>query len=111
MLYLGGRGVQGVPQDVARAASLFRKGCDLGNSSACHQGAEIHKRDGSLPDSTRHADLLAKGCDLGRGLACLRLGLMCDVGFGVPKDTARANALFEKGCLFDNEQACKSVRR
>jgi TPR repeat protein len=98
-------------QDPACTAPAYQKGCDLGNEDACHRGAAMHAFNGRQPDITRHVGFLEKGCDLRVGLHCLQLGLIYDVGLGLPKDTARANELFKKGCLFDNEQACEFVRR
>ena len=100
-----------VPQDHARAASLYQKACDLGQPTGCEWGAELTALVGALPDSTRHPAFLEKGCDLGRGRLCHPLALMYDIGFWVPKDTARANELFKKGCLFEHEESCAMVRR
>lgn len=98
-------------EDPTRAASAYQKGCDLGDDGACGGGASLHAHDGGLPDPARHASFMEKACDLEVGLYCLRLGLMYDIGFRVPKDTARANELFKKGCLFENEEACNLIRR
>ncbi len=104
-----GHGV--VDQDYERAASLYQKSCDLNDVNGCDAGARLHGHTGSLPDSVKSAAFMQQGCDLGYGLACLKLGLMYDVGFRVPQDTARANVLFKKGCMFENEEACKLIRR
>jgi TPR repeat protein len=57
------------------------------------------------------AAFMQRACDLEDGYICMRLGLMYDLGLSVPKDTARANVLFKKGCLFHHADACKMVRR
>jgi TPR repeat protein len=104
-------GYGGAPQDRARAASLYQQACDLGQASGCEMGAELTATAGFLPDSTRYRGFLKKGCDLGRGRLCYPLALMYDIGYWVPKDTARANELFKKGCLFEHEESCGMVRR
>jgi len=104
---------EGVPQDYARADSLYERACNLGNARGCVRGIDLHDptRGGERPDPVRAAVFMQKACDLGTGVICFKLGLLCNPGLWVPKDTARAHELFMKGCVFDSKEACDMVRR
>lgn len=103
---------EGVPRSYARADSLYERACNLGLSRGCEDGMELND-----PSSTgrrniiRFAVFAEKACEGGNGDACVRIGVLYDVGLGVPKDTARANKLFKMGCAFENQRACGMVRR
>jgi TPR repeat protein len=100
----------GVPQDYTIADSLYEHLCDAGNGRGCERGANLHTQGAVLEDLTRWTSFMLKDCDLRHGDICLKLGLMYDIGMWVPKDTARANELFKKGCIFGNEEACGLAR-
>jgi TPR repeat protein len=44
------------------------------------------------------------------GDACYELGMLFENADGVPRDLARAAALFKKGCDAGQQQACGRVR-
>lgn len=50
--------------------------------------------------------LLDALCELGNGPSCNSLGIHFGDGTGVPKDTARAQALLDKGCAAGEGMAC-----
>ena len=94
MVYANG---QAVPQDFARAASLFQKACDGGAAIGCKNlGVCFHEGKGVTQDLSRAAVFLEKACDGGLVEGC---GILSDLyadGRGVPKDLARANAILER---------------
>lgn len=106
----GGR--WGFERDSAKALSLHERGCALGDSGGCMELAVLHHPGkGAHPDAQRWAASMEKVCDDNRGDVCLQLGLHYDLGLFVPKDTAHADELFKKGCLYRNEKACDLIRR
>jgi hypothetical protein len=75
----------GVPRDVSRAVSLYRKA---------------------------HADrLFAEDCDRGNAASCAKLGDMLARGEGVAKDTRQAADRFRKACDGGIRRGCDALRR
>lgn len=103
----------GVPKDYERASAIFELGCDLGASLSCTSGATLHHpgQRGEVKDPVRWQAFAQKACDLEEEYYCFALALASDIGMWVAKDTARANELFKKACLFGQEEACEMVRR
>jgi len=101
-LYADGSAVH---QDVARAISLYSKGCEASHGEGCFQLGDRHERgaDGlpkSLPDALR---FYTKGCTLGSASACNAMGVAHGEGSGVPKDWAKAVHYFELACPAGSE--------
>jgi TPR repeat protein len=95
------------PQDHARAAALFRKGCDGGDAAGCRLlGDAYGSGRGVEKDAARSARYVSKGCDLGDPGACTNLGAKLSNGSGVDKDEARAAALFKRACDAGNAGGC-----
>jgi TPR repeat protein len=71
---LGGRREwreQGVPKDVARATTVFQKGCDLGLGAACLRlGLMCDVGFGVPKDTARANALFKKGCPFDNAQAC-----------------------------------------
>ena len=103
--------------DYARAATLYEKACDMGESRGCvmlgmlyFQGAGVEKAE------TRTFSLMKKACDMGGGYGCFNLGLMYKDGTGRPaalvayggveKDIAQAATLYEKACDLGDGSGC-----
>jgi TPR repeat protein len=51
--------------------------------------------------------LLEAACDAGVAVACSNLGVMYEIGLGVPKDEAHAASLFRKACDGGVSVACR----
>jgi hypothetical protein len=58
------------------------------------------------PTLANHLPALAARCDAGQTDACYRLGLLLARGDEVPRDAARAAALFDKVCTAGTRRAC-----
>jgi len=103
-----GRGARGT--DAARAAELYRKGCDAGDTDGCANAGIMYERGEGVPkDEARAAELLRKSCDAGIAVGCSDLGSLYAQGRGVPKDEARAAELYGKACDGEIEMAADSL--
>ncbi len=105
-LELGARylnGEAGVPEDEAKAASLFQKACDGGSSTGCVMFAKM-LRDGRgvSKDEAKAQTLLDKACGSGAGDACTALGLAAtksgDQQMAVSRFVAACEARDGTGC-------------
>lgn len=62
-------------------------------------------------DLTRAAELYTLACD-GESLAqCVNLAKVYDAGRGVPKDPAKALALYRKACNGGESDGCEALQR
>jgi TPR repeat protein/dienelactone hydrolase len=105
----------GVTADPATAASYYRRGCEGHYPRGCLELAEMLEKgavpaeevDGEAPEYYRRArKLLEKTCQTDHdGRDCARLAELVRDGRGGPKDEARAEELFERGCQYD-QRAC-----
>lgn len=98
---------QGVEKDVARAAMLFEQACALGDGAVCSGLAEKRLAAG---DAAGAASLLERACNSGAERSCRDLAEMLASGRQVPRDDARAAALFfsscERGAFIGCKRAC-----
>ena len=88
---------RGVPRDPAAAAALFRRACEAGRPDACVTHAALEAR-ALPPDPTRTAaalQLITSACDAGLLGACTTLGELLADGIALPRDEARAFALWQ----------------
>jgi TPR repeat protein len=51
--------------------------------------------------------LLEAACDAGVAVACSNLGVMYEIGLGVPKDEAHAASLYRRACNGGMAEACR----
>jgi TPR repeat protein len=97
---------EGVALDQVRAATLFKAACDAGESGACANMAELCE--GGCGGATP-ADAVAyfqRACDHGSWDACTQVAIRYEHGEGVPKDVARARAVYENGCSWFDSRSC-----
>ena len=67
-MYTNGRGVE---KDESRAAPIYQKGCDLGDTASCVSLAGMYLNgSGVAKDESRAAQLAQKACDLGDAQMC-----------------------------------------
>ena len=92
------RSGEGVPQDIARAAGLFRQSCDTLVAAGCLGLAELHLAGTGVPrqDSTAIA-LLELGCGREESAACFRLGTLFEAGEHVAQNYERAATTLSSG--------------
>jgi TPR repeat protein len=89
----------GAQADASKAAALFQRGCDLKEGRACTYLANQYAQGrGVGKDWDKVISLSTRACDLGSPAACSNLGALALAGDHMPKDPARANAFFAKGC-------------
>ena len=58
-----------------------------------------------------HAGEFQKACDAGVADACGTLGYLYSQGVGVPRDQAKANALWTRACNKGNKASCDRLGR
>jgi hypothetical protein len=63
-----------VAQDVAKAVSLYKKGCDSEDGEGCSNlGWNYFYGKGVTEDKAKGLELMKKGCDMGNTWGCDRL--------------------------------------
>jgi TPR repeat protein len=99
---------RGVPQDFARADSLYERGCEGGDARGCSWlGESLDNGWGAKKDYARAANLFRRGCDGRDARGCSGLGVMYEQGHGVPRDREKAIVLFQMGCDGGNAWGCR----
>ncbi|MBH0202510.1 MAG: sel1 repeat family protein [Nitrospira sp.] len=89
LLYMKGEGVK---QDDARAAALFKKACDGGDVGGCSNlGVMYAEGIGVLQDDAQAAAFSRIGCDGGSMKGCYNLGVMYAEGTGKAAASEEAN--------------------
>jgi hypothetical protein len=118
------RGVH-AERDVVRAASLFEKGCMLGDRSGCRYAADMHETGRKarpqmlnpppappvpkpdLPrDVPRAIALYERACEIGERESCLTAARLLEAGEGIAPDREKALALFTQMCDDGMALAC-----
>ncbi|MBZ5625054.1 MAG: hypothetical protein LAQ69_41080 [Acidobacteriia bacterium] len=106
-LTLGGLWNEGrlVSRDPSEAGKDFGRACDLGAPNACRSLVALVENEGQ--------DVFRPACDRGDGESCFILASLYYAGRGVPKDSARAVALFRQSCggAFSREGTPSRPRR
>jgi TPR repeat protein len=93
-----------------RAASLFRKSCELGVAASCGMLADMYQiADGIASDSDRMMKYARKGCDLGDDVACTTLGLALSMGWSDKSDAAQGAKLLTVPCERGDGRACAGL--
>src|SRR5581483_11005598 len=90
----------------------YQRACDLGAVTACVD-LGVQYRDGkgaADEDRPRAVKLFQRACDL-NGPACASLASMYELGWGVPKDLARAKQLYEKSCYTQRSDSAEDIQR
>ncbi len=62
----------GLAKDASKASDFYKKGCDLGDVTACKEGADAseHATNGAKKDTRAAKKMLEKACTLGDQPAC-----------------------------------------
>ena len=85
---------------VAKAA--FEKACEDGNMRGCRRAGGLAER----TDAAKAAPLYTKACDKGDAPSCAGLGVLHELGAGVPRDRMRALSLYDKACQESDALGC-----
>lgn len=104
-------GAGGVPKDLAKAFSYFKRACDAGDAPACTVVASLYLRgEGTPKDAQKGLSMLQKECEAGKPGSCGNLAREYESGANVPKDEGAAEKWFAKGCTTKNgEYQCVSL--
>jgi TPR repeat protein len=93
------RGDADLTQDMAKAAKVYRDGCERSDAVACYYlGLTYYRGDGVPQDKSQAAAFLARACDSGLALGCWTLGNAHSTGDGVPQDKGKAVAYYQRAC-------------
>jgi uncharacterized protein len=88
--------------DLGRAASYYRKACDLGNPTACDNLGSMHSKGDAVPRNAELAfTLFSKGCEAEYPVACFHVARAHETGSGTPASADKAAHLYEGVCATD----------
>jgi TPR repeat protein len=91
----------GVSYEPSQAVALYGRACELGAQEGCWNLADAHVHVVAVRDEARATKLLQPLCDGGGQFAtraCMLLGDLHRTGRGVPRDVAKAVALYNGVC-------------
>lgn len=94
----------GVAKDSKAAEELFEKACTAGEPMGCNDMGIVLA---DKKETSKAAGYYEKACNDKSALGCVGLGLLARDGRGVPKDAARAKALFDRACKAGVQVGCK----
>jgi hypothetical protein len=105
---------QGAAIDVARYHRYAKRGCDLGDGTACTNLGDTYKKGQGTPADAALAEAaFAKAlashrasCDRGEANGCYMLGHAYRNGQGVPADASLGRSFDEKGCALGQLMSC-----
>jgi len=102
----------GVTMDRAHAVAVYQKGCDLGAVTACVDLGVIYRdgKGGAAKDQVYSAKLFVHACELSPA-ACASIASMYELGWGVPKDLARAKALYDRSCHAPRSDLAEDIQK
>jgi uncharacterized protein len=93
----------GVPQDFARAASLYERVCDAGVAEACNSLGDIYARvPGFESQAKRVPALYERSCTADNAAGCLNRGLLAHES----GDYGQAAGFFEHACFNGSAAGC-----
>ena len=109
---LGMLAIQAEPPDHARAAALFRRAADLGNSEAAYAlGLQYLRGLGVTRDGPRAAQWLKRAADDNLVAAQIEYAIQLFNGDGVPTDESAAARYFRKAAATNNPVAANRLAR
>ena len=122
------------PACSAAAATVFHqekeieyltKGCNLKDGSLCYSLANIYQKaikqnkeyieymdstkKFAVPSKEDVANLYRKACSYNDRDSCYKLGLLYETGFGVNKDSNKADDFIIKACELEDSTACSAI--
>lgn len=99
-----------VPKQKARAAELYRVGCDNGEEMGCTFLAMMYDDgDGVAKDDPRALELYTRACKGGETTACFNAAVMHENGEGAPKAVSEAVAFYALACKGGDADGCVSA--
>ena len=102
---------RGVPEDLARAVTLYTKGCDGGDAPACWRLASLRAFGRGVPrDVAAALRVLEPACQPGGREACARLGQAL-ASTGDLADLAKARTVLTGSCDGGYAPACELLKR
>lgn len=101
----------GVARDApARAAALWRRGCELADMNSCSGLCVLYLRGAGVGrDYVRARELCTRACDGGSMNGCANLSTIYGGGLGVTIDLPRALALARKACDAREPAGCSRL--
>jgi hypothetical protein len=94
----------------ARAAALWRRGCELADMNSCSGLCVLHMRGAGVGlDYARALALCTRACDGGSMNGCANLSTIYASGLGVTIDLPRALALARKACDAREAAGCRNL--
>lgn len=99
----------GTEPDIGKAGSYFKEACDNGNKKAMIlYGKMLFMGDGVPQNYDESAACFGALAD-SDGEAAYLLGIMCNLGMGVPRDAQKSKALIDRSVALGYEQASSYV--
>lgn len=100
-LYLLGKGVR---KSKNQAENFYQKACVLGDGFACYQMKFIFNK--RFKRTTKQTDVPQDACERRTREACYEIGIVYELGIGVPINLARAKRYYKAACAYGYEFAC-----
>jgi hypothetical protein len=98
----------GVPQDAARAVTLFRQSCASGWPRGCGRLGESYLwGEGTTVDPAKAIQSFEEACRGRHAASCFNVAMMYRRGIGGLKDEALAQQRFRQACLLGFRSACQ----
>jgi TPR repeat protein len=97
-------------EDLATAARLFQRGCDLGHAPACNNLGLAHEGARGVPqDYARAMTAFERACSLGFAEGCSNQGTMQEHGLGVPVNLGDAQRSYTLACRRGSPLGCSNL--
>jgi hypothetical protein len=95
------------PVDLAQAASLYQRACQLGDRDACDEAPRAQQL-----ATERTSEALHAACDSGVGNGCADLGYLYECGApGVTPNREQARELYRRACDFRDGEGCRLLQK
>lgn len=96
--------------DLAVAARLFRRGCDLGHAPACNNlGLAYESGAGAPRDYPNAMTAFEKACSGGFAEGCSNQGALFEHGLGVPVNLGDAQRAYNQACRRGSALGCSNL--
>src|ERR1019366_6114433 len=98
--------------DRSRAVQLYQRSCDLGAATGCVDLGVLYRDGRGVPakNPARAVQIFQRACDLSAA-ACASIASMYELGVGVPKDVARAKALYQRSCGATPSDSAEDIQK
>lgn len=96
--------------DLALAARLFKRGCDLGHAPACNNLGLAHAGGRGVPqDHARAMTAFERACSGGFAEGCSNQGTLFEHGLGVPVNVGDAQRAYNQACRRGSALGCSNL--